>query len=41
MTEIENEVEYAKFVLADTARTLAEAAGIYAVALAAYWLLVN
>ena len=34
------DIEYAKFILADTARYLAPAAGIYAVALAAYWLLV-
>lgn len=35
-----NEVEYAKFVLADTAQSLVPALGIYAVALGAYWTLV-
>jgi hypothetical protein len=35
------DIEYAKFILADTAHRLAHAAGIYAVALAAYWLLVG
>jgi hypothetical protein len=36
-----NEIEYVKFVLADTTRTLAQAAGIYAVALTAYWTLIG
>lgn len=35
-----NDVEYAKFVLADTARSLVPALVIYAVALGAYWFLV-
>jgi hypothetical protein len=34
------DVEYAKFVLEDTCMTLLKAAGIYAVALVAYWTLV-
>jgi hypothetical protein len=34
------DLEYAKFILTDTTQHLAHAAGIYAVALAAYWLLV-
>jgi hypothetical protein len=34
------DIEYAKFILADTAQHLVHAAGIYAVALTAYWLLV-
>jgi hypothetical protein len=34
------DLEYAKFILVDTAQHLAHAAGIYAVALTAYWLLV-
>jgi hypothetical protein len=33
-------LEYVKFVLADTAKNLAQATGIYAVALTAYWILV-
>ena len=35
------EVEYAKFVLRDTAEKLAQAVGIYAVSLTAYWTLVG
>jgi hypothetical protein len=35
------DIEYAKFILTDTAQHLAHAAGIYAVALTAYWLLVG
>jgi hypothetical protein len=34
------DAEYAKFVLRDTAQQLAQAVGIYAVALIAYWTLV-
>jgi len=35
------DIEYAKFILTDTVHHLAHAAGIYAVALTAYWLLVG
>jgi hypothetical protein len=35
-----NEMEYAKFVVKDTAIEMAQALGIYAVALTAYWTLV-
>jgi hypothetical protein len=35
------DAEYAKFVLKDSAQQLAQAVGIYAVALAAYWTLVG
>jgi hypothetical protein len=35
------EVEYAKFVLEDTCWQLLQAAGIYAVALSAYWIFVG
>lgn len=35
------DAEYAKFVLKDSAVLLAHAVGIYAVALAAYWILVG
>jgi hypothetical protein len=35
------DAEYAKFVLKDSAVQLAHAAGIYAVALTAYWTLVG
>lgn len=35
------DTEYAKFVLRDSAQQLAQAVGIYAVALAAYWTLVG
>jgi hypothetical protein len=34
------DIEYAKFILADTATELLKAVGIYAVALTAYWALV-
>ena len=37
MTQTANEIAYAKWVLADSARQLAHAAAIYAVALTAYW----
>ena len=35
------EAEYAKFVLRDSFQNLAQAVGIYAVALTAYWTLVG
>jgi hypothetical protein len=41
MTETENEIAYAKWVLADSARQLAHAAVIYGVALSAYWTFVG
>ena len=41
MTQTENEIAYAKWVLADSARQLAHAAAIYAVALTAYWTFVG
>jgi hypothetical protein len=41
MTQTANEIAYAKWVLADSARQLAHAAAIYAVALTAYWALVT
>jgi hypothetical protein len=34
------DIEYAKFILEDTATELLKAVGIYAVALTAYWTLV-
>jgi hypothetical protein len=37
MSDIENQIEYAKFVLADTARQLAHAAVIYGAALTVWW----
>jgi hypothetical protein len=34
------DIEFAKFIVADTAKAMLQAVGIYAAALGAYWILV-